>query len=119
MENDQQTQQAISNLVVRSANQIAEGKSKAEVVALLEKEGCPADLALAIATKGEEIKKAEFRKGGTTSILIGVGLCALGIAITAGSYSAASGGGHYVITGGLIMGGAWIALKGIWRSMAG
>lgn len=120
MQNDAQTQQVIAGLVVRAANQIAEGKAKSEVIAELEKEGCPSDLAQAIATKGEEIKKSEFRKGGQTTMLIGAGLAGLGIAITAGTYSAASsGGGHYVITYGLIIGGIWVFLKGLWRSMAG
>ena len=121
MQNDAQTQQVIAGLVVRAANQIAEGKAKSEVIAELERDGCPSDLAQAIATKGEEIKKSEFRKGGQTTMLIGAGLAGLGIAITAGTYSAASsaGGGHYVIASGLIIGGIWVFLKGLWRSMAG
>lgn len=121
MQDDAQTQQVITGLVVRAANQIAEGKSKAEVVAELEKEGCPTDLAQAIVTKGEEIKKNEFRKGGKNAMLLGAGLSGLGIAITAGTYSAAAsgGGGSYVITYGLIIAGAWVFLKGLWRSMSG
>lgn len=119
MESDAQTQQAIAGLVMRSTNRIAEGKSRSQVIAELESEGCPNELAQAIASKGEEVKKAEFRKGGKTTMLIGAGLVGLGIAITAGSYSAASGGGHYVITSGLFMGGGWVFLKGLWRTMAG
>ncbi len=120
MSDDAQTQQAIANLVMRSASQIAEGKSKSEVVSILEKDGCSNDLAQAIAARGEEVKKTEFKKGGKTTMLIGAGMLGLGIAITVGSYSAASsGGGHYVITSGLIMVGGWLILKGFWRSMAG
>ena len=110
----------IAGLVNRAAIKIAEGKTKSEVIAELEKDGCPSDLALAVVTKDEEIKRSEFRKGGQTAMLIGGGLAGLGLAITAGTYSAASsGGGHYVITGGLIIGGIWMFLKGLWRSMAG
>jgi hypothetical protein len=118
---DNQTQQALNALIVRSATQIAEGKSKNEVIALLEQDGCPSDIAQAIADKGEEIKKTEFRKGGQTTMLLGAGLAGLGLAITAGTYSAAAsnGGGSYVITYGLMICGAWIFLKGLWRSMAG
>ena len=83
MQDDPQLQHAIDDLIIRSANQIAKGKSKAEVIALLEKEGLPSDLSVSIATKGEEIKKAEFRKNGKATMLVGVGLCALGMAATA------------------------------------
>lgn len=120
MQDDAQTQQALASLVMRSASQIAEGKSKSEVIAVLESEGCPKELAQVIAARGEEVKKAEFRKGGKTTMLIGAGMLGLGIAITAGSYSAAaSGGGHYVITSGPIIVGGWLILKGFWRSVAG
>lgn len=119
MQEDAQTQQAIASLVMRSASQIAEGKSKTEVVAGLEAEGCPKELAEAIAARGQEIKKAEFRKGGKTTMLIGTGMLGLGIVITSLSYNTASPGGHYVITSGLIMVGGWLILKGLWRSMAG
>jgi hypothetical protein len=120
MNNDAQIQQVIDGLIVRAANQIAEGKTKFDVISELEKDGCTSDLAKAIATKGDEIKKSEFRKNGRTTMLIGAGLAGLGIAITAGTYSAASsGGGSYVITYGLIICGSWIFIKGLWRSMLG
>ena len=121
MEHDAKTEQIITGLVIRSATQIAEGKSKASVIAALESDGCTSELALAIAARGEEIKKAQFRKGGQTTMLIGAGICIIGIAITAGTHEAAvsAGGGKYVIAGGAIIGGAWVFLKGLWRSMAG
>lgn len=120
METTTDTDHALTQMVIYAAQQIAAGKSRDEVASALEKNGVAPAAALAIATRGEEIKKAEFRKGGQTSMLIGAGLAGLGIAITAGTYSAASsGGGHYVITYGLIFGGGWLFLKGLWRSMAG
>ncbi|MFT4242454.1 MAG: hypothetical protein QM569_09230 [Acidovorax sp.] len=121
MQDDVQAQQVIARLVIRAANQIAEGKSKSEVISELKKEGCPTDLAQIITLKGEEIKKDEFRKGGRNAMLLGAGLAGLGVAITAGTYSlaASSGGGSYFITYGLIIVGAWIFIKGLWRSMAG
>ena len=121
MEQDAQTQQIITNLVVRSATQIAEGKSRESVVAELEKDGCPSELAQAIVTRGEEIKKSQFRKGGQTTMMIGAGICIIGIAVTVGTHDAAvnAGGGKYIIAGGAIIGGAWIFIKGLWRSMVG
>ncbi len=116
---DSKQEQALAELIMRSARMIAEGKSKNEVIKHLEGEGCPTDLAQAIVNRGSEIKKEEFRKSGKTTILIGIGLLGLGTAITAGSYNAASGGGHYIITTGFFMVGAWLVIKGLWRSVAG
>jgi hypothetical protein len=119
MQDDAQTQQAIANLVMQSARAIAEGKSKNQVIADLQKDGCPNELATAIVTRGAEIKATEFRKSGKTTILIGAGMLGVGTLITAGTYSVASGGGHYVITSGLFLVGAWLVIKGLWRSVAG
>ncbi|MGV0960187.1 MAG: hypothetical protein ACOYB1_10155 [Limnohabitans sp.] len=116
---DATQEQALARLVMRSASEIAEGKSKSDVIKQLESEGCSAELSQVIVNRGAEIKKQEFKKGGKTTILIGIGMLGLGTAITAGSYSAASGGGHYVITSGLFMVGAWLVIKGLWRSVAG
>ena len=119
MLSEQQQQEVIYNLVIQAANSYAEGKSTNEIVTEFESQGVPQDLAEAIAKRGEEIKKEEFKKSGKTTMLIGVGLAGLGVVITAGTYSAASGGGHYVVTYGLIIGGIWMFLKGMWRAAAG
>lgn len=116
---DATQEQALAQLIMRSAKMIAEGKSKSDVVAHLVGEGCPNDLAEAIVKRGAEIKAEEFRKSGKATLLIGVGILGLGALITAGSYNMASGGGHYVITSGLFMVGAWFVIKGLWRSVAG
>jgi predicted nucleic acid-binding Zn ribbon protein len=49
-------------------------------------------------------------------MMLGGGLCALGVLITIGTYSVASssrGGGHYVITYGLMLSGAGDFLYGL------
>lgn len=56
MDNDAQTQQLVTTLVVRAATRFAEGKSKHEVIAELEKDGASREVAETIATKGEAIK---------------------------------------------------------------
>jgi|JI10StandDraft_1071094.scaffolds.fasta_scaffold150324_2 hypothetical protein len=119
--NDQQMQQAITNLVIKSANMFADGKSRAEVIKELLSYGMTDEAAEAIANKGQEIKSAEARKSGGTTMMIGAGICVVGLAITLGTHEAAAsnGGGHYVIAYGAILGGAWVFLKGLWRSMAG
>ena len=106
--NDQQMQQAITNLVIKSANMFADGKSRAEVIKEL-------------LSYGMTDEAAEARKSGGTTMMIGAGICVVGLAITLGTHEAAAsnGGGHYVIAYGAILGGAWVFLKGLWRSMAG
>jgi hypothetical protein len=102
--------------VIRSANQLVEGNTKSQVITELEKEGCSVELSQAIANKAVEIKQEALRKSGKSTLLLGAGLAGLGVAITAGTYSAAtSGGGSYVVTYGLILVGGWLILKGLWR----
>ena len=57
MDNDAQTQQLVTTLVIRAATRFAEGKSQHEIIAELEKDGASRGVAEAIATKGEAIKK--------------------------------------------------------------
>lgn len=103
----------------RAAIMVAEGKSKEEVSEIFISEGMPKDIADSIAQRGEEAKHAAFRKEGQTTLLIGIGLTGLGIVITMASYNAASGGGSFIVTTGLVVGGIWIALKGLWRMGVG
>lgn len=56
MDNDAQTQQLVTTLVIRAATRFAEGKSKHEIIAELEKDGASREVAEAIAAKGEAIK---------------------------------------------------------------
>ena len=50
---------------------------------------------------------------------IGLLIAVVGIAVTAGTYAAASGGGHYVIAWGAIAVGAWRFLVGLFQLMRG
>ena len=117
---EEHMKQVIVSMVNRSAMQIAEGKSKKEVIAGLISEGCPSELAVQIADKADEVKRSEFRKGGQTTMLIGAGIFGVGLAITMGTYqAAASNGGHYAIFYGAMLVGGWIFLKGLWRTLVG
>ncbi len=112
-------QLVVAELVVQSARHIADGKPTLDIVADLEKRGCPLELAQGIVRRGVEMKQAEFRKRGREMMLIGAGLCGAGILISFIFYSMASPGGHYIVTVGLIAGGAWTFLKGSWKAAAG
>ena len=58
---------------------------------------------------------------GLRNVAIGAIVCIIGIAVTAGTYSAAAsgGGGHYVIAWGAIVFGAFQFLKGLFQLATG
>jgi len=58
-------------------------------------------------------------KTGLTNMAIGVGLAAIGIVITAVTYSAASHGGTYVVAWGAMAVGAWRFLLGLFQILRG
>jgi hypothetical protein len=58
-------------------------------------------------------------KTGLANMAIGVGLAAIGIVITAVTYSAASHGGTYVVAWGAIAVGAWRFLLGLFQVLRG
>jgi hypothetical protein len=113
------TPQAFEGLIVQSAVQFAEGKTRKEVIARLVMDGCPPDVATVIADRAEEIKKSEFRKSARKGMLVGAGFAAFGIAVTAISYQLTSPGGSYLVASGAIFWGGWVFFKSLWRSMAG
>jgi hypothetical protein len=118
---DERTQQEISDLVMRAASMFADGKNRNEVIAELRSAGATAEAAESIATDVQEIKSAVARDGGKTTMMIGAGIFVVGLAITLGTHEAAvsNGGGRFVVAYGAVIGGVWIFLKGLWRSMVG
>jgi hypothetical protein len=56
---------------------------------------------------------------GLRNMAIGAVVCLIGIAVTAGTYSAASSGGHYVVAWGAIVFGAFQFLKGLFQLATG
>lgn len=122
MTDDQQVQQLISDLVIRSAVQFAQGKARADILDNLQSDGCPPDLAVAIANRGLQIKRREFRMRGLKGLGVGCAMLALGAVITFGTYSVAAsggGGGTYVVATGLFGVGLVSIVMGAWRSAVG
>lgn len=68
-----------------------------------------------LGTKTEEAVRAEGRADARGSAIWGGACLVLGLAITLGSASAASSGGYYVVTYGLIIGGAVMLVRGLIR----
>jgi len=56
---------------------------------------------------------------GLRNMAIGAIACLIGIAVTAGTYSAASSGGHYVVAWGAIVFGGFQFLKGLFQLATG
>ena len=66
------------------------------------------------AVERREIRKYEQSKWLLT-VISGLGLFVLGVAITVGTYWMAGPGGTFVVSGGLIFIGLLMLLKGIWH----
>ena len=56
---------------------------------------------------------------GLRNMAIGGVICIIGILVTAVTYGAASGGGHYVIAWGAIVFGGFQFLKGLFQMVSG
>ena len=56
---------------------------------------------------------------GLRNMAIGAAICVVGILITAGTYGAASPGGHYVVAWGAIVFGGIQFLKGLFQLATG
>jgi len=92
------------------------GRSMSEAIDALEARGVPHDKAVEIAAR-ESAGSAESA-GGSSDVVIGGLICAVGVAVTAVSYSAASassGGGAYVVAWGAIVFGAVRMFRGLLR----
>jgi len=109
----------IQKLFNHAAIELAEGTSKELIIAGFVDSNIPREIAENIVAQANDYKKSEFRKRGMKTVAMGVGFLLLGGVITAITYSAASGGGTYVVTTGLFLVGALTIAKGLWRTLLG
>ncbi|MCG6451296.1 hypothetical protein [Vibrio parahaemolyticus] len=114
-EQEKLIQELFDNAVVA----IAKGQSSKFIVNQYVGMGIPKEAAMSIVSQAKELKKREFRKAGLKTIAFGIGWFLLGAVITGITYSAASSGGHYIITSGLFLVGGITVLKGVWRIIVG
>lgn len=122
---EEEVQAKLGQLAERAARLLSQGQSREAVVREFVGYGFAETLSTSIVERvhqalvnrvGEQ-EKAQKSADAKATMTWGAGLCALGLVITFGTHAMASGGGTYVITGGLIIGGAWMFLKGLFRSM--
>ncbi len=107
-------QQAVQQLYDYAADyMVNQGKSPEETKAQLVQKGLDEASAAMIVDKLEEAVIAAKRERANKDMLYGALWCIGGTAVTLGTMSAASGGGHYVITWGAIVFGAIQFFKGL------
>jgi len=111
--------QVMEKLMTYTASQLMAGKKPAQVQDDLMTQGVPSDLASQIVAAVNDYKKKAVRKSGVKMFFTGIVMAGIGAAITIGSFSSASSGGHYVVTYGLIAVGLVYALAGGIRMLTG
>ncbi len=95
------------------ATAIGRGKSRQEVLAILCNSGIPMPHAEAMVEEAVKIHKPTLQQAALKELGAGVLLFLIGLVITVGTYSMASGGGMYVISWGPMAFGAIRAVKGL------
>ena len=104
-----------STLPQSIASAIGNGKSRKEVVKTLINSGINAPEAESLVNYAISTHKAEIRKGAMKQIGVGFLMLAIGIVITAATYSMAHNGGVYVVAYGPVIFGAIAILRGLFR----
>lgn len=126
---EQDAQRMVNALVAHAYRSLDSGKQPADIEFDLMRQGCSREVALAIITRARQERQriADSRgvrtyeppiqvpdRGSSGSeMALGAIICVVGILITAVTYSAASGGGTYVVAWGAIVFGAVRFFKGL------
>jgi len=100
-------------------NLLASGKNTGSVVQQLVMKGLPVPMAEHIVAQAGQAKRAAFRKAGLSIFLRGIGLIALGIIITAATYSLAAPGGIFLVAFGPVIAGVINVFRGLGRMITG
>jgi curved DNA-binding protein CbpA len=109
------TQEEILVSLMRwAADKASKGKKRSQVADELTREGVPYDLAADVTKNVFEYRSKLKRKEGLQGIGCGLLMLIVGGIITAVTYSAASGGGTYIVTTGLFIIGALTLIVGFY-----
>jgi len=95
-----------------AADQMHNGLTGPQVVEALVENGMEHETATAVVEDLTRIKKRVSHEAGRKNMLVGALWCGGGLAVTAITYSAASGGGTYLVTWGAVIFGAIQFLRG-------
>lgn len=109
--------EVIQAVYEHAANLLMEGKSRHQIEADLMDKGLDQESASVVVTNLKNMKKEAEAGQGSKNMLFGALWCIGGIVVTAATYSAASGGGTYVVAWGAIVFGAVQFFIGLGQSV--
>lgn len=112
----------IVSLYEKTVQLIVDGKNDSEILAELEREGAPKEIAQKILddVKKEvnKVKANAHREVAGEYLLKGSGFLILGAVVTGITYSMASGGGTYIVTTGLFVVGGLYVVMGLFKYLS-
>ncbi len=105
--------EAVAAVYQHAASLVRDGKSRDQVKADLLSQGLDEESAGIVTRNIFEMRKKAYSEEGRKNMLHGALWCIGGIVVTAVTYSAARGGGTYVVTWGAIIFGAVQFFRGV------
>lgn len=111
-------QELIEQVYEFAAQQRSMGQSGPEIKQALVAEGLDEESASVVVENIEQMEREGARSAGTKNMIYGAIWCIGGTVVTVATYSAASGGGSYVVAWGAIIFGGVQFLQGLVQSFS-
>jgi len=109
-------EQIVQEVYALAAEQMTGGSSPQQIQSMLVEKGLDQESAATVVANLTRMRSEAIREAGKKNMLYGALWCIGGIGVTAATYSAASGGGRYVVTWGAIVFGAIQFVRGLKQS---
>ncbi len=106
------TQGEMDELAESVAAQLEGGESKASILEALVAVGFDRETTAPFVDDVGKMRQVHYRRGAFGSLLLGGGLIAAGVGITAWAYTSAGPGGSYIVAFGLPIVGVWRVIQG-------
>jgi len=112
-------EEVVKAVYTLAAEQMKNGASSDQIQSMLVEKGLDQGSAATIVTSLSRMRKKAIREAGRKKMLYGALWCIGGIIVTVITYSAASGGGRYIVAWGAIIFGAIQFFRGLVQSSGG
>ncbi|MDP6634437.1 MAG: hypothetical protein QGG42_06040 [Phycisphaerae bacterium] len=112
-------EQIVDAVYTYAAEQMKKGVSDRRVESMLVEEGLDQEAAAVVVANLSRMRAEAVGEAGRRNMLYGALWCIGGIVVTAATYSAASGGGTYVVAWGAIVFGAIQFFRGLFQGGVG
>jgi hypothetical protein len=112
-------EEVVKAIYTFAAEQMKNGVSAERIQSILEEKGLDRKVAAAVVGNLRRTRYNLNQKAGRRNMIVGGLWCVGGILVTAITYSAASGGGTYIITWGAIIFGAIQFFRGLSQMSSG